>query len=210
MSLLEPLRDWHLIKLDRNTPLTVATKNLPKFRELKTLWGSFQPQLMMAGTNYPVVEERGDSYEANAVLKAATLAELCDGPALADDSGIEVEALGWGPGIYSSRTPWPGASDARRNEYILTSAAQNGRSARFVCVCALVVPGFEPVVARGSVEGIVAEEPRGSNGFGYDPIFYYPPYAATFGEVDEDKKHAVSHRGAAVRALQSQILALVK
>lgn len=202
------LRDCRLIKLDRNTPISVATKNMEKFRELKTLWGSFAPPIIAAGTSYPVVEERGTTYEANAVLKAATLAELSDGPALADDSGIEVEALNWGPGILSARTPWSEASDQQRNAHILAAAAKNGRAARFVCVCALFVPGFVAIIGRGEVEGVIAAEPRGSNGFGYDPIFFYPPYNATFAEVEEQKKHAVSHRGRAVRALQSQLSSL--
>lgn|GEM_PF-333398 len=205
----DTLRDWRLIKLDRNTPIAVATKNPGKFRELKTLWGSFAPPIIAAGTSYPVVEERGTTYEANAVLKAATLAELSDGPALADDSGIEVEALDWGPGILSARSPWPEASDQQRNAHILAAADRNGRAARFVCVCALVVPGFGAVIGRGEVEGLIAAEPRGSSGFGYDPIFFYPPYNATFAEVPEDKKHAVSHRGRAVGALQSQLSSLV-
>lgn len=205
------LRDWRSIRLSAGDPITVATKNFEKFRELKTLWGDFKPSLIVAGTSYPLVEEHGDSYEANAIIKAATLAELCDGPALADDSGIEVEALDWGPGILSARTPWPQARDEQRNAHILEAVARgSSRAARFVCVCALVVPGFQPVMGRAEVAGEIAERPLGSNGFGYDPIFFYPPYGATFAQVEGARKHAVSHRGGAVRALQSQITALVK
>ncbi len=204
----EPLRDWHLIRLDPQTPISVATKNWEKFRELKTIWGSFVPPLIAAGTSYPTVEEPGDTYEANAILKAATLAELSDGPALADDSGIEVEALDWGPGIFSARTPWPEASDAQRNAYILEAANKNGRAARYVCVCALVVPGFEPILARAEVHGTVASQAKGDNGFGYDPIFFYPPYAATLAQVEPERKNAVSHRGGAVRGLQAKLLKL--
>ncbi|MDQ6781061.1 MAG: non-canonical purine NTP pyrophosphatase [Candidatus Eremiobacteraeota bacterium] len=204
------LRDWRSIQLSANDSITVATKNFEKFHELKVLWGDFKPGLVVAGTSYPVVQEHGDSYEANAILKAATLAELCDGPALADDSGIEVEALGWGPGILSARTPWPQARDEQRNAHILEAVSPGNRAARFVCVCALVVPGFQPVLGRGEVAGEIAERPMGSSGFGYDPIFFYPPYGATFGQVEEARKHAVSHRGGAVRALLSQLAALVK
>jgi XTP/dITP diphosphohydrolase len=203
------LRDWRSIHLDPDTPISVATKNPAKFNELRTLWGSFMPRIVIAGTNYPAVEEYGDSYEANAVLKAATLAELCDGPALADDSGIEVAALEWGPGIYSARTPWPEASDEQRNRHIIDAVERSGQgAARFVCVCALVVPGFQPVLGRGTMEGQIAATPSGKNGFGYDPIFYYPEYGATFAEVDAERKHAVSHRGRAVRSLQQQLRSL--
>jgi XTP/dITP diphosphohydrolase len=187
----------------------VATKNLDKFREIATLWGAFLPPVAIAGDDYPDVDEHGDTYEENAVLKAAAVAELVKGPALADDSGIEVEAMAWGPGVRSARTPFVGASSPERNDNVLRSIAGKTRKARFVSVCALVVPRFEPVVARGEVEGLIAEHPMGTSGFGYDPIFWYPPYGATFGQVDSARKHAVSHRGNAIRALQALIAPLV-
>jgi XTP/dITP diphosphohydrolase len=190
-------------------PIVVATKNRDKFREIETLWGAFLPPVVIAGDNYPDVDENGDTYEQNAVLKAWALAELVKGPALADDSGIEVEAMGWGPGVRSARTPFVAASSPERNETVLRSIAGKTRKARFVSVCALVVPGYQPVVARGEVEGLIAEHPMGTNGFGYDPIFWYPPYAATFGQIDSARKHAVSHRGNAIHALQVLVAPLI-
>lgn len=196
------------MKLDSHVPVAVATKNLEKFREIVTLWGDEPPALVLPGAEYPDVDERYATYEENALLKAAELARIRGGPALADDSGIEVEALGWKPGVLSARTPSAQASPAERNEHLLGQLAALGdvsRKARFVCVCALVVPGQTPVVARGEVEGEIAREPRGAAGFGYDPIFFYPPFASTFGEAGISKKHAVSHRGRAVRALREKL-----
>ncbi|MBV8163422.1 MAG: non-canonical purine NTP pyrophosphatase [Candidatus Eremiobacteraeota bacterium] len=200
---------WQSIRLDPRVPTVVATKNRDKYREIATLWGAFLPPVAIAGDDYPDVDEAANTYEENAVLKAAALAQQIDGPALADDSGIEVAAMGWGPGVRSARTPFFGASSAERNQNVLQSIEKKGRAARFVSVCALVVPGYEPVVARGEVEGLIAERPMGSNGFGYDPIFWYPPYSATFGQVVSARKHAVSHRGNAIRALQAMIAPLV-
>jgi XTP/dITP diphosphohydrolase len=203
------LRDWRELRLDRLRPIAVATMNAHKLGEIETLWGGFVPALERAPEAYPDVEEHGRTYEENAVIKAAALAEMIGGPALADDSGIEVEAIGGGPGVRSARTPYEGAPPAERNEHVLRSVAGKSRAARFVSVCALVVPGFEPIVARGEVEGSIAQQPLGSHGFGYDPIFWYPPYQATFGQVESARKHAVSHRGRAVRALQARLASLV-
>jgi XTP/dITP diphosphohydrolase len=205
----ERLRDWHELRLDPAVPIIVATKNLDKFREIAELWGSFVPPVAVAGAEYPDVEEHGATYEENAVLKARALADLFRRPALADDSGIEVDALGKEPGVLSARTPYLGALSTVRNEHILRAVNGKDRVARFVSVCALAAPGFEPIVARGEVHGLVADEPRGEHGFGYDPIFFYPPYQATFGEVEAARKHAVSHRGRSVRALQARIASLV-
>jgi XTP/dITP diphosphohydrolase len=210
MGMLAPLRDWHLIRLDPTVSISVATKNHDKFREISELWGSFLPPVVIAGASYPGVDETGETYEENAVEKVAALAEISRGPALADDSGIEVEAMGWAPGVRSARTPHVGATPEERNENILRAVEGKSRACRFVCVCALVVPGYEPVVARGEVEGLVARRSLGSNGFGYDPIFWYPPYEATFGQVEAARKHAVSHRGRAIHALQNKLAQLIR
>lgn len=196
------------MRLDPGVPIAVATRNLDKFAELVTLWGDVPPTLVLPGSEYPDVDERFATYEENAVLKASELARIRGGPALADDSGIEIEALGWGPGVLSARTPSSDATPEERNSSILRRLAVLGdvsRRARYVCVCALVLPGQPPVVARGEVEGEIASEPQGTSGFGYDPIFYYPPYGCTFGEVAVERKHAVSHRGRAVRALREML-----
>lgn len=203
------LRDWHEARLDQGAVITVATKNLDKFREIATLWGSFLPRVVSAGDQYPDIAEDGETYEENAILKASALSEILRAPALADDSGIEVEAMGWGPGVRSARTPYVGASSSERNANVLRAARGKNRDARFVSVCVLIAPGFEPIVARGEVEGCIADVSLGENGFGYDPIFWYPPYNATFGQVQSALKHEVSHRGRAVRALQRLIEPLI-
>ena len=194
--------------LDPAVPVAVATKNVDKFRELATLWGTRRPALVIAGASYPEVDERFATYAENAVLKAEVLSRAVGGPALADDSGIEVEMLDWGPGVRSARTPTPQSTPAERNQHILRELASRpgaSRRARMVSVCALVVPGRTPIVARGEVEGLVALELRGVSGFGYDPIFFYPPFGCTFGEAGMQKKHSVSHRGNAMRALMQQL-----
>ena len=194
--------------LDPSVPVRIASRNVDKTRELIELWGIEPPPLVLPPPEYPDVPETAATYEGNALLKAQALAKLCRGPALADDSGIEVEALDWGPGILSARTPSAESTWDERNGYVIKAAdAYGSRRARFVCVCVLVVHGHEPVIARGEVEGLISDAPRGSNGFGYDPIFLYPPYdGKTFGEVTSAMKAAVSHRGRAVRALRSSLV----
>ena len=198
--------------LDPSEPVRIASRNADKVRELVQLWGDRAPPLVLPPPEYPDVPETAGTYEGNALLKARALVELTGGPALADDSGIEVEALDWGPGVLSARTPTPDSSWDERNGYIIKAAnACGSRRARFVCVCVLVVPGYEPIVARGEVVGLVADARRGTNGFGYDPIFVYPPYGGkTFGEVTPAMKDAVSHRGRAVRALRAGLLTNVR
>ena len=120
----------------------------------------------------------------------------------ADDSGLEVDALGGAPGVYSARFAGPGATDAANNQLLLERMrGERGRSARFVCVIALADGGRLLQIFRGAVEGQILEEPRGPHGFGYDPLFYYPPFGCSFGEAAPDRKLTVSHRGKALRAL---------
>lgn len=193
------------LRVSAARPIAVATGNADKFREIVFAWGPSPPPLRQA-LAMPVVDERFETYEENALLKARELATLTDAPALADDSGIEIEALGWKPGVRSARTPTPDASPEERNAHILGSlrgVAGAGRRARFVCACALVVPGFAPIVARGEAEGLIAASPSGSGGFGYDPIFFYPPLGMTFAQAGPERKNAMSHRGKAIRALRA-------
>jgi XTP/dITP diphosphohydrolase len=160
------------------------------------------------GAEYGDVAETGSTYEANALLKARALCALRGAPVLADDSGIEVEALGWGPGVLSARTPVAESSWQERNAHIIRACDDfwdPARRARFVCVCALVVPDREPVIARGEVAGSIALSPAGDAGFGYDPIFIYPPFGMTFAQAGDNRKHLVSHRGRAVRALRAKL-----
>jgi XTP/dITP diphosphohydrolase len=176
--------------------LVVATGNagkLDEFRELLAGTG-----VALAGLAPDVTEDR-DTYEGNAVLKAEAAAAASGLPALGDDSGVEVDALGGFPGLNSARIA-PG--QAERNRLVLDRLASHPRpwTGRFVCVLALAVPGRPVATFIGIREGELTE-PRGSDGFGYDPLFLIPELGVTFGELPAAEKHRWSHRGAAVRAL---------
>jgi XTP/dITP diphosphohydrolase len=154
----------------------------------------------LAGT--PPCEETGETFEANAILKAEYYGRHAPGLLFADDSGLEVDALGGAPGVYSARFAGPGATDEANNQLLLDRMRGVGdRSARFVCAIALVDGGRLVEIFRGTVEGRILEQPRGQHGFGYDPLFYYPPFGCSFGESSPERKLTVSHRGAALRAL---------
>lgn len=150
------------------------------------------------------VDETGRTFADNARLKADALRESTHLPAVADDSGLVVDALGGRPGIYSARYGGPEASDEDRNRLVLNElrdVPQADRTARFVATVALARPGRETVVFEGVVEGIILPQPRGHHGFGYDPIFYYPPLHRSFAELTHDEKAKVSHRGQALAKL---------
>jgi XTP/dITP diphosphohydrolase len=151
-----------------------------------------------------VLPEEGDEYEANAVAKARAAARQSGCPALGDDSGIEVAALGFGPGPHSARYGGPGLDDAGRTARLLEALARSGaadRRARFVCVAALATPAGEVHVARGECNGSLLRAPRGSGGFGYDPIFVPEGSSLSMAELPAEAKHRISHRGRALAAL---------
>ena len=150
----------------------------------------------------PAPEENGSTFEDNARLKAAYYSRFAPGPLFADDSGLEVDALGGAPGVYSARYAGVHATDQANNRLLLERLGDRpNRSARFVCVIALAEGGEVRQTFRGEVEGEILREARGPGGFGYDPLFYYPPFGCSFGEVDGEKKFDASHRGRALRAL---------
>lgn len=150
----------------------------------------------------PLCEENGATFEANAILKAEYYGANAPGLLFADDSGLEVDALGGAPGVYSARFAGPAATDDANNRLLVERMrGERDRSARFVCVIALADRGRLVDTFRGVVEGAILEEPRGPYGFGYDPLFYYPPFGCAFGEAAPERKLTVSHRGAALRAL---------
>ncbi len=150
-------------------------------------------------------DETGETFEANAGLKAVYYSAFTDQIVLADDSGLEVDALGGAPGVYSARYATPQvedrhAQDAANNALLLKNMADTtNRSARFVCAIALAQKGQVLSVVRGFVEGQLLQSASGTNGFGYDPLFFYPPFECSFAELDGPRKFAVSHRGSAVR-----------
>jgi XTP/dITP diphosphohydrolase len=150
----------------------------------------------------PAPEETGATFEENARLKAAYYSRFAPGLLFADDSGLEVDALHGEPGVYSARYAGEHATDDENNALLLKRLGDNPhRSARFVCVIALACGGEATRIFRGTVEGEILYESRGPGGFGYDPLFCYPPFGCSFGEVEGERKFSVSHRGNALRLL---------
>ena len=185
--------------------LVLATLNRAKARELAALLRDLPWELVgladLPGASLP--EETGATYQENALLKARHAAGLAGARALADDSGLEVDALVGAPGVLSARYGGPGLDDAGRCARLLDALAgvpPARRTARFRCVIALADPDGRAEVVEGLVEGRITEAPRGAHGFGYDPVFFYPPRGRTFAELSLEEKARVDHRGRAVRA----------
>jgi XTP/dITP diphosphohydrolase len=150
--------------------------------------------------------EDGATFEENAIKKALHYAPHAPGPLFADDSGLEVDALGGAPGVYSARFSGPGATDESNNRLLLEKLrGVSNRAARFVCAIALVEGGRVAGVYRGAVEGFVIDEARGTDGFGYDPLFFCPEFGCTFGEATAEQKFSLSHRGRALRAMLADL-----
>jgi XTP/dITP diphosphohydrolase len=187
--------------------LYCATTNRGKLREFQLAFdSSFDVQPLPGLTSIPVCEETGATFEENAIQKALYYSKHCDGLLFVDDSGIEVDALNGAPGAYSARFAGPDATDEANNRLVLERMrGVADRTARFVCVVALAESGRLVHTFRGAVEGQLTEAPRGSNGFGYDPLFFYPPFGCTFGEAPLDRKMEVSHRARALRALRDYL-----
>jgi XTP/dITP diphosphohydrolase len=177
-----------------------ATSNPGKLREFQLAAPDFDVRALPKSV--PPPEEHGDTFEANAIGKAVAYGEHVNGYLFADDSGLEVDALGGAPGVHSARYAGDHATDAANNALLLERLrAVENRNARFVCVIALVLEGKLVKTFRGTVEGRIIDEPRGSDGFGYDPLFYCPDFGCTFGEATIDQKMQVSHRGRALAAM---------
>ena len=191
------------------TILVVATRNSGKLREFQTLLGPLDCDIRSLGdfsaeTEGVEIEESGSTFAENARLKAEGYSRLIPFPVLADDSGLEVDALGGRPGIHSARYAGTNASDADRIFKLLGELGSCGseRSARFVCALALARNGEVFALAEGSCSGVIINEARGTNGFGYDPVFLFPELGKTFAELDEAEKNQYSHRARAVRQLR--------
>jgi|SRR5581483_4876680 len=184
--------------------LYCATKNPGKLREFIEIAGGVQ---VLPGLDaIPAPEETGNTFEQNAADKATYYSRFCGGLLFVDDSGIEVDALGGAPGVYSARFAGPSATDEANNRLLLERmSGESNRRARYVCVVALARRGELLESFRGEVEGELLEAPHGSNGFGYDPLFYYPPFGRTFGEVSAEEKKQVSHRGRALRRMREYL-----
>jgi XTP/dITP diphosphohydrolase len=189
--------------------IALATRNAHKIRELERIcadwpveWLTFQDH---DPADFPEVEETGETYLENAALKARAVAAACGVPALADDSGIEVDALGGRPGVRSARYAGEGASDEQNLRELIRAMRgipAGGRSARYRCLAVLSGPDGTLLHAEGTCEGVLVTTPRGSGGFGYDPIFEPAGWDLTMAELTAEQKDRISHRGRAFRALR--------
>jgi len=195
--------------------LLVATHNPGKVREYRELLAGLPVELTWPGELglELAVEESGETFRENAVLKATAYAQASGLLTLADDSGLEVDALGGAPGVRSARYAGPGATDEDRYRLLLRrmEAVPDGqRQARFRCVIAVVSPQGQVWTAEGICEGIIVREPRGSHGFGYDPVFYVPELGRTMAELPEEEKNRISHRARAALAIRPVLARLAQ
>jgi XTP/dITP diphosphohydrolase len=190
--------------------IVLATRNQGKVREFDKLLAplGWQVVSLSAFPEAPEVVEDGATFAENARKKAETISRFFGMAALADDSGLEVDALGGKPGVYSARFAGEKASDEENWRKLLTElqdVPMERRTARFRCVLALVQPGREPIFAEGQCEGIILREPAGSNGFGYDPVFFLPQLMCTMAQLDAEVKNTLSHRAKAMHNLIEKI-----
>ncbi len=191
--------------------IIVATGNEGKMKEIRRiLAGDGVEYVSLKDENLSDVEivEDGKTFEENAIIKAKTIAAITGTLVIADDSGLEVDYLDKAPGIYSARYMGEDTSYTIKNNHIieqLKDAKGEERSARFVCAMACVFPDGRVITTQGTIEGQIGYEEKGSNGFGYDPIFYLPERGCTTAELPPDEKNQISHRGKALRAMYAKL-----
>lgn len=184
-----------------------ATTNKNKVKEVNMMMEDFDVELVTmkeVGIDVDIVEN-GTTFEENAIIKARTIMEMTGEIAIADDSGLEVDYLDGAPGIYSARFLGEDTSYDIKNNYIinkLKNVRGKERSARFVCAMAAAFPNGEVLTCKGTIEGVIALEQKGTNGFGYDPIVYVPEYEMTTGEMAPELKNSISHRGKALEQMK--------
>ena len=187
-----------------------ATGNQHKMAEIRQILGDLPVEILSmkeAGISVDIVED-GTTFEENAWIKAQAVAACCDDIVLADDSGLEIDYLNKEPGIYSARYAGEDTSYEIKNQMLLDrlqGVPREKRTARFVCASAAAVPGREPIVVRGTIEGYIGDRPAGENGFGYDPIFYVPDLDCSTAELSPEEKNARSHRGNALRMMRERL-----
>jgi len=187
--------------------IVLATGNKNKIREIKEKFsslGTLEISSLEELSKIPHIEENASTFKGNALIKAAAICSLTGSPAMADDSGIVIDALNGEPGIYSARYGSTDFSDPERNSLVLSKmegVPDDKRSARFVCVIALVLPNGEEYTAEGVCHGIISRKPAGEKGFGYDPIFYIPEAGRTMAQLTPEEKNSISHRGKALEKI---------
>ena len=187
--------------------LVIATRNKGKTLEIKALLKGFPVEIKNLDDFGPIppLEEDGDTFDENAYKKASFAARILGLPALADDSGLTVEALDGAPGIHSARYAGENATDEQRYLQLLDEMeGKSDRKASFECVISIAVPTGPALTYEARCEGLITTEPAGSNGFGYDPVFFYPPYNKTFAQITIEEKNRISHRGKALAELRSE------
>lgn len=187
--------------------LIFATGNQDKMREIREILGDKDYEILSmkeAGIDLDIVED-GSTFEENAMIKAKAVMEATGALTLADDSGLEIDAFGGGPGIYSARYLGTDTSYTEKNKVILEKLKdipEEKRTARFVCAIAAAFPNGQTLTTRGTMEGIIGYEAKGENGFGYDPIFYLPRLEKYSAELSRDEKNSLSHRGEALQKMK--------
>lgn len=191
--------------------VVLATRNQGKVKEFNRLFAvaGWEGISLAEFEGVPEVVEDKDTFEGNALKKAIEISTYLNMPALGDDSGLEVDALDGRPGVYSARFAGEDATDEQNWRKLLNEledVSEEKRSARFRCTLALVIPGEEPIIATGACEGVIAREPKGTNGFGYDPVFHIPAMDKRMAELLPEEKNQISHRA---RAMQ-QLLEVIK
>lgn len=191
--------------------IIVATGNQGKIKEFREILGETDYEFLslhdIGLADIEIIED-GETFEENALIKAKTIANKVGKMVLADDSGLEVDYLDKAPGVYSARYLGEDTPYTIKNNYIieqLQGVPDEKRTARFVCVIACAFPDGDSFTVRGTVEGRIAYEEKGDNGFGYDPIFYVPELGVTTAELPADEKNAISHRGRALRAMYEKL-----
>ena len=191
----------------------LATHNSKKLAEMSAILSRFGVEVVSPkdlGITVDV-EETGTTFAENAMLKAKAICEAADLPAIADDSGLCVDALNGAPGVYSARYGGEGLDDVGRYRLLLENLrGQTTRAAHFTCAIACAFPNGDTITAEDYVEGTIAFAPMGEGGFGYDPVFFYPPMKKTFGQLTAEEKHAISHRGKALTLFTEKLATYLK
>jgi len=191
--------------------LVVASRNKKKIEEIKNIMeeaGYLAVSVEETGQEVDVVED-GNTFEANSLKKAFEVMKACGEVALADDSGLEVDALDGQPGVFSARFSGEGATDEKNNARLLEMMKHipaGERQARFVCAVTVAFPDYSYFTVRGECKGEILFEPRGKSGFGYDPLFYLPEYRKTFAELDSKTKNLISHRAEALAKAKEMLM----
>ena len=191
--------------------IILASSNKAKMRELQEIMEGMDIRIIpLSETGFTQeIEENGSTFAENAAIKAETVRDALGKPVLADDSGLEIDYLDKQPGIYSARFLGRETPYSEKNQIILEKLRDvrgEERSARFVCAIALAMPGQQTIITQATMEGQIAHESKGENGFGYDPIFFLPEYGMTSAEISPAEKNAISHRGKALRMMKEEIL----